>query len=206
FTWTVCPAGTLISFSTPLAGAGISASTLSVEISNSGSSRRTLSPGLRNHLVTVPSKMDSPIWGMTTSTAISHHPRSDKIVTSSIVPRNRLRRQFPVENFNKPALDAGCQPLQRPRHARFARQRGHPLVADAAGDDEIETREIVVHVKREAVAGDAPSDVDADGGEFPRGFGLGPHPGEAGDAARADAAVGGGMDQHFFQGAHEVHG
>src|SRR6185437_9002712 len=69
-TCTVCPAGTLISLSTPVAGAGISASTLSVEISNSGSSRRTDSPGLRSHLVTVPSKMDSPIWGITTSTAM----------------------------------------------------------------------------------------------------------------------------------------
>jgi hypothetical protein len=35
----------LISFSTPAEGEGISASTLSVEISNSGSSRSILSPG-----------------------------------------------------------------------------------------------------------------------------------------------------------------
>src|SRR5208337_1864801 len=40
---TVCPSGTLISFSTPAEGEGISASTLSVDISNSGSSRSTLS-------------------------------------------------------------------------------------------------------------------------------------------------------------------
>src|SRR5208282_2410788 len=53
----------------PLAGAGISASTLSVEISKSGSSRWTLSPTFLSHLVMVPSKMDSPIWGMTTSVA-----------------------------------------------------------------------------------------------------------------------------------------
>src|SRR5205085_10584062 len=66
FTCTVCPAGTLISLSTPLAGAGISASTLSVEISNSGSSRVTLSPTFLSHLVSVPSKIDSPIWGITT--------------------------------------------------------------------------------------------------------------------------------------------
>src|SRR5208282_3795247 len=52
------------------AGAGISASTLSVEISNRGSSRWTLSPGFFSHLVMVPSKIDSPIWGMTTSVAI----------------------------------------------------------------------------------------------------------------------------------------
>src|SRR6267143_5256270 len=69
---TVCPSPTLISFSTPAEGDGISASTLSVEISNSGSSRSTLSPGFLSHLVIVPSKMLSPIWGITISTAIFH--------------------------------------------------------------------------------------------------------------------------------------
>ncbi len=69
FTWTVVPAWALISVSTPLAGAGISASTLSVEISNSGSSRWTLSPTFFSHFVMVPSKMDSPIWGITMSVA-----------------------------------------------------------------------------------------------------------------------------------------
>src|SRR5208283_4529083 len=68
---TVCPSGTLISFSTPAEGERISASTLSVEISNSGSSRSTLSPGFFSHLVMVPSKMLSPIWGITTSTGIA---------------------------------------------------------------------------------------------------------------------------------------
>src|SRR5882724_11242683 len=67
---TVWPSLTLISFSTPADGAGISASTLSVEISKSGSSRSTLSPGFFSHLVIVPSKMLSPIWGITTSAAI----------------------------------------------------------------------------------------------------------------------------------------
>jgi hypothetical protein len=67
---TVCPSPTLISFSTPAEGDGISASTLSVEISNSGSSRSTLSPGFFSHLVMVPSKMLSPIWGITMSTAM----------------------------------------------------------------------------------------------------------------------------------------
>src|SRR5262245_6697392 len=68
FTCTVAPSFTLISRSTPEAGAGISASTLSVEISNNGSSRWTLSPTFFSHLVMVPSKIDSPIWGITTST------------------------------------------------------------------------------------------------------------------------------------------
>src|SRR5215467_881260 len=67
---TVWPSLTLISFSTPAEGEGISASTLSVEISKSGSSRSTLSPGFFSHLVMVPSKILSPIWGITTSAAI----------------------------------------------------------------------------------------------------------------------------------------
>src|SRR6267143_1630328 len=67
-TGTVCPSCTLISASTPAAGAGISASTLSVEISNSGSSRFTVSPTFLSHLLKVPSAIDSPIWGIKTST------------------------------------------------------------------------------------------------------------------------------------------
>src|SRR3981081_863219 len=68
---TVLPSPTLISFSTPAEGEGISASTLSVEISNNGSSRSTLSPGFLSHLVIVPSSILSPICGITMSTAIS---------------------------------------------------------------------------------------------------------------------------------------
>jgi len=64
---TVAPAWTRISLRVPEAGAGISASTLSVEISKSGSSRCTLSPTFFIHFVIVPSAMDSPIWGMMTS-------------------------------------------------------------------------------------------------------------------------------------------
>ncbi len=66
-TCTVEPSWALISPITPAAGDGISASTLSVEISNSGSSRSTGSPGCFSHFVRVPSVIDSPIWGMTTS-------------------------------------------------------------------------------------------------------------------------------------------
>jgi hypothetical protein len=68
---TVFPSPILISDSTPAAGEGISASTLSVEISRIGSSRFTLSPGFLSHLTTVPSWMLSPICGMITSTFIS---------------------------------------------------------------------------------------------------------------------------------------
>src|SRR6266481_5162921 len=67
---TVWPSAILISFRTPAEGEGISASTLSVEISKRGSSRSTLSPGFLSHLVMVPSKMLSPIWGITMSTAM----------------------------------------------------------------------------------------------------------------------------------------
>ena len=69
-TATVSPSATRISWSTPEPGLGTSVSTLSVEISSSGSSARTSSPTWRSHLVTVPSDTDTPIWGMTTSTAV----------------------------------------------------------------------------------------------------------------------------------------
>ena len=64
---TVLPSSTRISESVPAAGDGISVSTLSVEISKSGSSRSTRSPAFLSHLVSVPSTMLSPIWGITTS-------------------------------------------------------------------------------------------------------------------------------------------
>src|SRR5215467_13170156 len=94
---TVCPSPTLISFNTPADGEGISASTLSVEISNSGSSRSTLSPGFLSHLVIVPSKMLSPIWGITMSTAICGSPRNavnPKIETQNSKLENRPLRHF----------------------------------------------------------------------------------------------------------------
>src|SRR5205814_10516315 len=69
-----CPYRTLIPARTPADGAGISASTLSVEISNSGSSRFTSSPSFLSHLLKVPSAIDSPIWGMRTSTRAIESP------------------------------------------------------------------------------------------------------------------------------------
>ena len=71
---TVVPGATRISRRTPAAGEGISASTLSVEISNRGSSRSTRSPTFLSHFVTVPSAIDSPIWGMMTSAMASLAP------------------------------------------------------------------------------------------------------------------------------------
>ncbi len=69
-TATVSPSLTLISASTPSAGDGISASTLSVEISNSGSSRPTFSPTFLIQRTIVPSAIDSPIWGISTGVLI----------------------------------------------------------------------------------------------------------------------------------------
>ena len=76
WTSTVTPSKTRISASTPAVGAGISASTLSVLISKIGSSRFTSSPTFFSHFDSVPSAIDSPIWGMMTSTratAMSSH-------------------------------------------------------------------------------------------------------------------------------------
>ncbi len=85
---TVSPSLTMISRRTPAAGDGISASTLSVEISNSGSSRPTFSPGFFSHLTTVPSWMLSPICGMITSTGIdSPRRRVGRAGTNPCGPR-----------------------------------------------------------------------------------------------------------------------
>ena len=67
-TSTVSPSWTRISARTPSPGLGTSVSTLSVEISSSGSSSAMVSPGCLSHFVTVPSETDTPIWGITTST------------------------------------------------------------------------------------------------------------------------------------------
>jgi hypothetical protein len=55
-------------------GAGISASTLSVEISKIGSSRFTSSPTFFSHFESVPSAIDSPICGMMMSTRATASP------------------------------------------------------------------------------------------------------------------------------------
>src|SRR4030095_9277714 len=55
----------------PAAGGGMFASTLSVEISNSGSSRATWSPSFLIQRTIVPSAIDSPICGMTTSVGMN---------------------------------------------------------------------------------------------------------------------------------------
>ena len=73
-TWptvTVSPAWARISSIVPEAGAGTSASTLSVEISTIVSSSATGSPGCLDHSRIVPSDTDSPMAGMTMSTRLA---------------------------------------------------------------------------------------------------------------------------------------
>jgi hypothetical protein len=69
-TSTVSPSATRISESVPVAGAGTSESTLSVETSKSGSSRLTGSPIAFIQRVIVPSVTVSPSCGMVTSTNV----------------------------------------------------------------------------------------------------------------------------------------
>ena len=69
-TSTVSPSATRISATTPSPGLGTSVSTLSVEISSSGSSWAIASPGCFSHFVIVPSETETPICGITTSICV----------------------------------------------------------------------------------------------------------------------------------------
>src|SRR4051794_34291631 len=69
-TSTVSSSPTLMLFSTPPAGEGISVSTLSVETSSNGSSASTRSPSCFNQRGTVPSETLSPRRGNVTETAM----------------------------------------------------------------------------------------------------------------------------------------
>jgi len=64
---TVVPAGTRISSSTPSYGLGISESTLSVDTSNSGSSKAMGSPTFLSQVVSSPSVTVSPSLGIVTN-------------------------------------------------------------------------------------------------------------------------------------------
>src|SRR6267378_4975511 len=122
---TVCPSPTLISFSTPAEGDGISASTLSVEISNSGSSRSTLSPGFLSHLVIVPSKILSPIWGITMSTAMIALLFPQNLNTAPILSRQqKLSSRWAGNDLPASARTALAYPARsRAVAARPDRQR-----------------------------------------------------------------------------------
>ena len=89
-TSTVSPSCTRISCTTPAPGLGTSVSTLSVEISSSGSSWAIASPGCLSHLMIVPSDTDTPIWGMTTSTwVLVAMPISTPPARATLAPRRR---------------------------------------------------------------------------------------------------------------------
>ena len=83
-TSTVSPSATWIFTTVPLAGAGTSASTLSVEISTRVSSSAIVSPSCLCHSRMVPSVTDSPIAGMTTSTVVL-----TAMSRSQTIPRSR---------------------------------------------------------------------------------------------------------------------
>ena len=68
---TVSPGLTRICVTRPADGEGISASTLSVEISSRGWSLAISSPTSTSHFTTTPSTTLSPSWGITTSISIA---------------------------------------------------------------------------------------------------------------------------------------
>src|SRR5688500_5580416 len=125
----------MISVRTPADGDGISASTLSVEISNSGSSRSTGSPTFLIHRTMVPSAIDSPIWGMTTLVAITvliiHQPLRGFYHLSQARQNRRLERRR-VRNPRVQARhphDRSVQVLER-----VLSNYGRKLPSDAAGE------------------------------------------------------------------------
>jgi hypothetical protein len=122
-TGTVSPSLCRISVRTPAAGLGISASTLSVEISNSGWSRSTLSPTFTSHFVIVPSAIDSPICGITTSVAIS---LSVGTLVGSMRARPFVRRaELPYPISGRPRDSEASETFGIPRH-HAAPQGGGP--------------------------------------------------------------------------------
>ena len=110
-TATVSPSLTVISSSVPAAGDGISASTLSVEISNSGSSRSTLSPTFLIQRTMVPSAIDSPIWGITTGVDMT--PRSGSQVRWFELRRRRGRTAEPLQAQSANSRTSNCSDSER---------------------------------------------------------------------------------------------
>src|SRR3954462_12996167 len=101
----------------PFDGDGISASTLSVEISKIGSSRFTWSPTFFSHFDSVPSAIDSPIWGMTTSTRATASP---SLVVGADSPATEEPDGYERHDHHPDdhASDHECEPVAR--RARFA--------------------------------------------------------------------------------------
>ena len=123
-TGTVSPASARTSARTPPAGDGTSASTLSVETSNSGSSRSTRSPTRLFHRTIVPSAMDSPSCGMSTSLAIGSLQSDGRKGPEARLTRTGHERRFGKSEakgwedaqprLEHPALAAG--PGRQPAH------------------------------------------------------------------------------------------
>ena len=90
-TSTVASSSAVMDRSTPATGDGISVSTLSVEISNKGSSMATVSPMFLSQRVTVPSVTLSPSCGIVTETGIGLGTPS---CWTFVKPRLEVQRRF----------------------------------------------------------------------------------------------------------------
>src|ERR1017187_2110943 len=186
---TVAPSSTSTSASVPAAGEGISVSTLSVEISNNGSSRSTRSPALFSHLVRVPSTILSPIWGITTSV----------ISNLSFLSREKgsLAQHFEIENAAK-MRGYGARRLRHAGARAQLRHRSYGLV-QAARHNVLEIAQIGADVQGETVRSHPPADVYANGGDLAL---IHPHAGQPGDASGEDAVIGQGIDNRLLDRPH----
>ena len=104
-TSTVSPSATRISATMPSPGLGTSVSTLSVEISSSGSSWAIGSPGCFSHFVIVPSETDTPIWGITTSICVP---------VATFLPFVGARRASPAVCQSVKPCRSICRELAKP--------------------------------------------------------------------------------------------
>ncbi len=120
-TATVVPGPCTILPSRPLAGAGTSASTLSVEISSSGSSLTTSSPSALNQRTIVPSVIDSPICGIRTLTGMCTPSCSTLATTRLEAPHSLERRLRPGVRSESSARARPRPPRGSPRAASGAR-------------------------------------------------------------------------------------
>src|SRR4051794_2905030 len=92
--------------SRPAAGAGISTSILSVVTSQMGSSASIQSPGRFRHSTIVPSATETPIWGMTTSTAVVACSVGEEL-TAGLLHVVELREHRLLERWAERDRDVG---------------------------------------------------------------------------------------------------
>jgi hypothetical protein len=86
--------------------------------------------------------------------------------------------------------------LERHRPAQRPLEAGDPAPADAAGDDQLEGREVGADVEREAVRGDPAGDADPDRADLVLGQ---PGAGQARNACRREAVVAARPDHHLLE-------